>query len=390
MLEAPLQGWRRLSQFVSLIALNPYFPRLIPGLNEATMGICVPVMNCWSCPAAAFACPVGAVGQLLARGVFPALALGILVMTGALAGRLVCGWVCPFGLLQDLLFAIPTKFKFRTPEQLKWVKYGLLAVMVLAIPLFFGTAGGSDEISGYFYCKWCPAGTVEASIPVNVRMTLQGEKSPADLVLGYLSSVKFWIAFGFVVAFVFYYRPFCKIACPIGGFLGLFNRVSFLDFGKGRGDCLSCHDCMSVCPMIEDVVIKDNPAECIRCYRCAEPSCRAGRDHAVSPAQASAAAADAAQVANQGAAPGNGVEILIVTERCKGCGFCIEFCPKKVLSRSKAFNKKGYYPPEVTDKEACLDCGLCEAICPEFAIYAQGGSKGEAASVADAGLSSEE
>ncbi|MHC4598163.1 MAG: 4Fe-4S binding protein [Planctomycetota bacterium] len=362
-----LQTWRRISQFIFLFLLNPLFPRYLPGVTDITLGVCVPVLHCWSCPTAFMGCPVGAVGKVLAAGAFPYLTVGIMVVAGALLGRIACGWVCPFGLLQDLVFKIPSKVKLRTPQALRWVKYGLLALMVILIPLFFGTASGPDQVSGYFYCNWCPAGTFEASVPVNVMMAADvdfpappeepegagaetaapsenaeatGEEPEekeatnpwADLVLGYLASVKFWIAMAFLAGFVFLYRPFCKVACPIGAFLGLFNRVSFLDFGKNRGNCGTCEQCLDVCPMIPEVVIRDNPAECIRCYRCASPPCE------------------------------KEYEVATEEEWCKDCGICAEFCPEGALSRQPGG------PPIMADSKACTGCAQCMVRCPELGL----------------------
>jgi len=64
-------------------------------------------------------------------------------------------------------------------------------------------------------------------------------------------------------------------------------------------------------------------------------------------------------------------------ERCKGCAYCVEFCPCEVLALSDRFNLKGYHPPDVTDAAACLACGLCELICPEFAITVEEVPRGE-------------
>jgi 2-oxoglutarate ferredoxin oxidoreductase subunit delta len=61
--------------------------------------------------------------------------------------------------------------------------------------------------------------------------------------------------------------------------------------------------------------------------------------------------------------------VSIVVERCKACGFCVEFCPTKVLALSSAFNSKGYHPPHVVAPEKCSGCDLCGMYCPDFAIY---------------------
>jgi 2-oxoglutarate ferredoxin oxidoreductase subunit delta len=65
--------------------------------------------------------------------------------------------------------------------------------------------------------------------------------------------------------------------------------------------------------------------------------------------------------------------VHIIDDRCKGCGFCIEFCPQGVLSLSDRTNTKGYHPPEIIPETICVNCGLCALLCPDFAIYIEDG-----------------
>jgi len=65
--------------------------------------------------------------------------------------------------------------------------------------------------------------------------------------------------------------------------------------------------------------------------------------------------------------------VHIIEERCKGCGFCVEFCPQHVLVMSKHTNAKGYHPPELIESSHCVNCGLCALLCPDFAIYVENG-----------------
>jgi len=65
--------------------------------------------------------------------------------------------------------------------------------------------------------------------------------------------------------------------------------------------------------------------------------------------------------------------VHIIDERCKGCGFCVEFCPKNLLILSSQTNSRGYHPPEVIDDHDCVNCGLCALLCPDFAIYVEDG-----------------
>jgi 2-oxoglutarate ferredoxin oxidoreductase subunit delta len=66
--------------------------------------------------------------------------------------------------------------------------------------------------------------------------------------------------------------------------------------------------------------------------------------------------------------------VHIIEERCKGCGFCVEFCPQEALVMSRRTNAKGYHPPEVTEETRCIDCELCALLCPDFAIYVETGN----------------
>jgi 2-oxoglutarate ferredoxin oxidoreductase subunit delta len=62
-------------------------------------------------------------------------------------------------------------------------------------------------------------------------------------------------------------------------------------------------------------------------------------------------------------------QVFLIEERCKGCDFCVEFCPKHILAMSDTFNSKGYHVPVLLTEGVCTDCKLCQLLCPEFAIY---------------------
>ena len=131
--------------------------------------ICVPGLNCYSCPGALGSCPIGSLQAVLGswKFQFAAYVSGFLIFTGALIGRFVCGWLCPFGLIQDLLHKIPFPKKlktFRGDRMLRKLKYVILIIFVILLPMFAVDILGQGAP---FFCKWiCPAGTLEGGIPL--------------------------------------------------------------------------------------------------------------------------------------------------------------------------------------------------------------------------------
>ena len=227
--------------------------------------VCVPGMNCYSCPAALGACPIGSM-QAVFGGNHPKFAfyaVGLVTIIGAVIGRFVCGWLCLFGFIQELLYKIPVK-KISVPEGadrvLRKLKYVMLIVFVVLLPVVLRNEMG---VSFPYFCKWiCPVGMLEGGIPL---LILNDVLRPAA---HFLYVWKLMILIVIVGLSMTIYRPFCKYLCPLGAFYGVFNRFSFLRMRCNHEVCTGCGACAGVCKM--QVSPKDNPnsTECIRCGEC--------------------------------------------------------------------------------------------------------------------------
>lgn len=213
------------------------------------------VYHCYACPLASFACPIGVIANFSAWHAFPFLAVGVLVIVAGLLGSLVCGWACPFGFLQDLTAKIPVR-KFRIPNWMGYGRYLVLIGLVILVPYFWGKA------HPLFICRVCPAGGVEAGL---TRM-IMGLTTDAPEV--WLSTGKWIIVPVFLLAAVITYRPWCKIFCPLGGFLALFNRFSVFRLRFEPDACTECNTCRSRCEMGVHVEKAVNTGGCIRCLEC--------------------------------------------------------------------------------------------------------------------------
>ena len=262
---------RRLIQLYSALLHNAYLKGFITGeiYRGKAKSACAPGLNCYSCPAAAAACPLGSLQNALSsaghRG--PWYVMGILLLLGVVLGRTVCGWLCPFGLVQDLLHKIPTPKirKSRITRTLALLKYAVLAVFVIAVPLWYGI---KYDLPLPAFCKYiCPAGTLEGAggllaNPANGSMFA---------MLGLLFTRKWVILTAVLLACVFCYRSFCRFLCPLGAIYGLFNRFSLTGVRVDRDLCTGCGACVKRCGMD---VRRVGDRECIQCGKCVEVCAR--------------------------------------------------------------------------------------------------------------------
>ena len=256
--------WKRLVvQAAAFLVQNPKLHHFFLGTIDQgdTKIVCAPGLNCYSCPAAIGACPIGSLQSALSakKPSFPFYVLGFLLLVGLAAGRWICGWLCPFGWVQDLIYKIPFFKKIRTfrgDRYLRLLKYAVLAVPVILLPLI-------DTLVPYF-CKYlCPSGTLFGAIPLTLANgTLRAQIGPL-----------FWWKIGVLLAILLgsllIARPFCRYLCPLGAIYGLINRVSLTHLAYDESACVHCNKCEPVCPMGIDPKKQFDSMECIRCGRCA-------------------------------------------------------------------------------------------------------------------------
>lgn len=255
------QKRRMAIQAVATLIQNANFKGFFTGkiYTGDTKSVCVPGLNCYSCPGAVGACPLGSLQGALSsmKFKFPYYVLGLLIFFGAVAGRLICGFLCPFGFIQDLLNKIPFPAKirrFKGDKLLRNLKYIILIVLVIVMPILVKLTP--------FFCKYvCPSGTLAGFL-------LACSDTALFKVFGSLFAWKACILGIIVLLSIIISRPFCKYICPLGAIYAPFNKVSLFKMHLNENSCVSCGKCASVCDMCVDPSKSPNHTECIRCGKC--------------------------------------------------------------------------------------------------------------------------
>lgn len=254
---------RKLVQICTALLYNGNFAGFTDGniWNGSSKNICLPGLNCYSCPGALGACPLGSLQSSLS-GVFLRISfyvLGFILFFALIFARLICGWGCLFGLVQELLYKIPTPKlqRNRFTYLLSYLKYFIALIFLLLLPLAFYHFTGSGVPA---FCKFiCPAGTLEAALP------LAFFKPQIRELLGQLFIWKLTLLCLTVLTAIFIYRPFCRFICPLGAIYGLFNKISLFGMKLNAVKCINCDRCMEHCKMDCRHV---GDRECIACGEC--------------------------------------------------------------------------------------------------------------------------
>jgi ferredoxin-type protein NapH len=249
---------RQLTQAASLLFLHSSW-------GPELKWLCNPVLSCHSCALSWFACPVGVFIQYSGNHLFPFFAFGTVFLVGVVLGRMFCGWVCPFGFLQDLLHKIPSR-KFNLPQWTSSIKYFVLVISVILIPFFLGGE------SLYSFCRVCPASALQVTIPNLITAGFSTISVPNIVKLSALLFILSLV--------VIHSRAFCKTLCPIGALLAPLNFISLKTVKNFQISCISCKNCDSACPTnvrpserINSGIPANRSLDCVVCHDC-ENACR--------------------------------------------------------------------------------------------------------------------
>ena len=252
-----LQIKRHITQLCAAILYNSNFLSSRAGSFARADKVCVPGLNCQFCPGAVAGCPLGTLQSIFGGGFMrlPFYMVASIILFALLLGRIICGWLCPFGLFFDLLYKIPsTKFKKNAfTAKLCYLKYLIFVAAVVIIPLYMFLVKGRSFPA--FCEELCPNGLLNALF-MNIT----------NIGFGFLySDTKLIMSIALIIASIVIFRPFCRFFCPLGAFYSLFNKLSVFAMQVDESKCIGCNACHRACLMDCQKV---GDRECIGCGKC--------------------------------------------------------------------------------------------------------------------------
>ncbi|MCD6461463.1 MAG: 4Fe-4S binding protein, partial [Thermoplasmata archaeon] len=236
-------------------------------------GLIYPYFFCVASPGAWAGCPIG----VLEQGFSTLATTGLLVLAFLVAflgvltlpfGRAFCGWACPIGFLNEIIYHLRKYFlpalrpfggiaeKLAKPAEKygitpRYYKYIILAMIPVA-----------SFITGEFiFTDICPMGGITATLPT----LLMGGYRPDTLFPVKIFLVVMWLVIGVVMM-----RSWCKYLCPLGAAFAPMNKISLMRLEYDPGKCVHCNLCIKACPMDVDIFNDNRSLECILCGRCVE------------------------------------------------------------------------------------------------------------------------
>lgn len=254
---------RKLIQLYCALLFNANLKGFVSGniYKGNSKALCAPGINCYSCPGAVAACPLGSLqGSFSADRSTLFYVGGILLLYCLMFGRLICGWLCPFGFIQELLYKIKTPKLQKNPVTriLSYLKYVILVFFVFIVPIAYAFKDAPMPA----FCKYiCPAGTLEGGL----GLLSNAVNASYFSMLGPLFTWKFLILVSVVVGSIFVFRLFCRFICPLGALYGLFNKMSFFGVKVDNSKCTNCNLCINHCKLDVKTV---GDQECISCGEC--------------------------------------------------------------------------------------------------------------------------
>ncbi len=243
-------------------------------VKRTSLGV-FPFVNCQACELATGACPLGTFQMSLLHGQAPLLVIGEIALAGILTGRLVCGWLCPYGFLSDIFEKLPHRERVRPRPAWIHVRYVVLAIFLAAsLAALF-----RDRSEPLLYCSYlCPAGFFYGVLEYALTTGLVSVRARLPLVhfmLVYHFAVGAAVIFGSIKLGG---RFWCKYGCPLGTLLGFFSSHALLRVASMQGRCNGCGGCRKVCPMGINPLNEGflSKSLCIVCGRCVR-ACPTGR-----------------------------------------------------------------------------------------------------------------